>query len=51
MDTQIILIYCLCDDLLKAMHHHEDEQCRMSDAEVMTRECKIACVTGLPPMK
>lgn len=36
MDTQIILIYCLCDDLLKAMHHHEDAQCLMSDAEVMT---------------
>jgi hypothetical protein len=36
MDTQIILIYCLCDDLLKAMQHKEDKQCRMSDAEVMT---------------
>ena len=43
MDTQIILIYCLCDDLLKAMHHHEDEQCRMSDAEVMT----VAVVAAL----
>lgn len=36
MDTQIILIYCLCDDLLKAMRHREDGQCQMSDAEVMT---------------
>jgi hypothetical protein len=36
MDSQIILIYCLCDDLLKALHHREDSQCRMSDAEVMT---------------
>lgn len=36
MDEQIILIYCLCDDLLKAMHHREDPQCQMSDAEVMT---------------
>jgi hypothetical protein len=43
MDTQIILIYCLCDDLLKAMHHHEDAQCRMSDAEVMT----VALVAAL----
>jgi hypothetical protein len=43
MDTQIILIYCLCDDLLKAMHHHEDEQCQMSDAEVMT----VALVAAL----
>jgi hypothetical protein len=36
MDTQIILVYCLCDDLLKAMQHREDVQCRMHDAEVMT---------------
>lgn len=36
MDDQIILIYCLCDDLLKAMHHREDLQCQMSDAEVVT---------------
>lgn len=43
MDTQIILIYCLCDDLLKAMRHKEDVQCRMSDAEVMT----VALVAGL----
>ena len=43
MDTQIILIYCLCDDLLKAMCHREDAQCRMSDAEVMT----VALVAAL----
>lgn len=43
MDTQIILIYCLCDDLLKAMQHHEDKQCLMSDAEVMT----VALVAAL----
>src|ERR687886_1655510 len=36
MDDQIIAVYCLCADLLKAMHHLEDPQCRMSDAEVMT---------------
>jgi hypothetical protein len=36
MDEQIIATYCLCDDLLKAMHHHADAQCKMSDAEVMT---------------
>jgi DDE family transposase len=36
MDTHIIQIYCLCDDLLKAMCHREDGQSRMSDAEVMT---------------
>jgi hypothetical protein len=43
MDTQIILAYCLCDDLLKAMQHQEDKQCQMSDAEVMT----VAIVAAL----
>jgi len=36
MDEKIIATYCLCDDLLKAMHHHEDVQCQMNDAEVLT---------------
>jgi hypothetical protein len=36
MDTQIVIVFCLCDDLLKALHHCEDPQCQMSDAEVMT---------------
>jgi len=36
MDTQIIVVYCLIDDMLKALHHHEDKQRRMSDAEIMT---------------
>jgi hypothetical protein len=36
MDTQIIAIFCLCDDMLKALHHREDPQCQMTDAEVMT---------------
>jgi len=36
MDTQIIVVYCLSDDMLKALHHHEDKQRQMSDAEVMT---------------
>lgn len=36
MDTYIVLVYCLCDDLLKAAHHRDDPQCRISDAEVMT---------------
>lgn len=36
MDLQIILIYCLCDDLLTAVDHHEDEQCQVSDAEIRT---------------
>ena len=36
MDEQIIVVYCLCADLLRALHHHEDPQCAMNDAEVMT---------------
>ena len=36
MDTQIIVVFCLCVDMLKSLGHYEDRQCRMSDAEVMT---------------
>jgi hypothetical protein len=36
MDDKIIALFCLCDDLLKAMHHQEDRQCQMNDAEIMT---------------
>lgn len=36
MDERIITIYCLCDDLRKALHHFEDAQCQRTDAEVMT---------------
>jgi len=36
MDENIIAVFCLCDDMLKALHHSDDPQCIMSDAEVMT---------------
>ena len=36
MDNKIIATFCLYDDLLKAMHHQEDRQCQMNDAEIMT---------------
>src|SRR6516165_7819976 len=39
MDDKIIATFCLCDDLLKAMHHPEDRQCQMNDAEIMTTAC------------
>jgi len=42
MDDKIIAIFCLCDDLLKAMHHPEDRQCQMHDAEIMTTACIAA---------
>jgi len=36
MDDTIIATFCLCDDLLKAMHHQENRPCQMNDAEIMT---------------
>lgn len=36
MDDKIIATFCLCDDLLKTIHHPEDPQGQMNDAEVMT---------------
>lgn len=36
MDTQIIVVFCLIEDMLTALHHHEDKQRQMSDAEIMT---------------
>jgi hypothetical protein len=46
MDLQIILVYCLCADLLKGLHHYEDRQCEMSDAEVMTTAIVAAMFFG-----
>lgn len=46
MDYQIILVYCLCADLLIALEHHEDGQCKMSDAEVMTTAIVAALYFG-----
>lgn len=43
MDTQIIAVYCLCDDLLRGLGHKDDRQCQVSTAEVMT----IAMVAAL----
>ena len=42
MDEKMIATYCLCDALLKAMHHQEDPQGQMSDAEVLTTACTAA---------
>jgi hypothetical protein len=36
MDDKILAIYCLCTDFLKALHHAEYRQQKMTDAEVMT---------------
>ena len=42
MQDTITTIYCLCDDLLKAMNHCDDTQTRFSSAEVMSVPV-IAC--------
>ena len=36
MDTEIIALYCWCDDYLKALNHVENTAYRLSDAEVIT---------------
>lgn len=46
MDTRIVAVFCLVDDILKAMRHREDEQCQMSDAEVMTTAITAALYYG-----
>jgi hypothetical protein len=43
MDSESIALYCLIDDLWKAMRHYEDLECQMSDAEIMM----TALVTAL----
>jgi hypothetical protein len=46
MDTKIVAVFCLVDDILKAMKHYEDPQCQMSDAEVMTTAIIAALYFG-----
>lgn len=36
MEDRIVAVYCLTDDILKALNHYEDPRCRMTDAEIMT---------------
>ena len=43
MQHTITTIYCLCDDLLIAMDHHDDRQSRLSSSEIMT----IALVSAI----
>lgn len=46
MDTQIVAVFCLCDDMLKALHHREDPQSQIGDAEVMTTAIVAALYFG-----
>lgn len=43
MDIHIVAVYCLCADVLGALHHRNDAQCHLIDAEIMT----IALVAAL----
>ena len=36
MDLEIITIYCVCDDHLISIGHHDDPQSQMSTSEIMT---------------
>lgn len=46
MDLQIVFVYCRYDDLLKALQHGEDPQCRVSDAESLTTALVAALYFG-----
>jgi hypothetical protein len=46
MDEKILTVYCLCEDLLKALGLREDPQRQMSDAEVMTTALVAALFFG-----
>ena len=46
MDTQNIAIFCMCDDMLKALHHRDDPQSQIMAAEVMN----TAILAALPSM-
>ena len=36
MDDEIVVLFCLIDEFLHSIGHHEDRQCQLSDAEVLT---------------
>lgn len=46
MDTQIVVVFCLVDDMLKGFHHQEEQQCVMGDAEVMSTAIIAALYFG-----
>ena len=46
MDDTIITTYYLCDEFLKAVGHHDDQQVRLSTAEVMSVALLAAAFFG-----
>ena len=46
MDEQIVLLFVLIDDFLKAYGHTEEPQRQMSDAEVLTTALVVMLYCG-----
>lgn len=46
MDEQIVAIYTLTNDILKAIGHQENSQCRMNDSEIITTALVAALFFG-----
>ena len=43
IDQEIITIYCIIDDILKAINHQDDPQAKMSSSEIITTSI-VACL-------
>ena len=46
MFDQMIVIYCICDEVTKTLHITDDVQCKMTTAEVMTFALFAAMLYG-----
>jgi Transposase DDE domain len=46
MNDQAIIIYCICEEVVKALNIKDDIQCKMSTAEVMTFVLQSAMLYG-----
>jgi len=46
MDYKILVIYCLCDDLVKAISRNQNRQQKMSDSEIMVTALVSALYFG-----
>ena len=43
METQVITIFCIIDDILKALKIKDDKQAKMSSSEILTTVI-VACL-------
>ena len=46
MLDQVIVTYCICDEVTKALNIKDDIQCKMSSAEIMTFVLMSATIYG-----